>query len=277
MGQAGSAVLPAGIVKDMPDQHDRLQPGAPTELLGQLTNHIVGALGGDLLGLYAYGSLVTGDFAPARSDLDLLAVLRADPDQTTVDVLARLHQQVAEEHPAWADRIEVEYLSVQALADFRTRPHPAVRISPGEPLHLVSATRHHLLNWYIARVQGHSLWGPVPTAVIPEITQAEFRDVVMEHAASWPQWVHDMRRPGQQAYAVLTICRALHSVTEGRQISKRQAGAYASEALPQWESLIGWADRWWYAGGSDSDGGRLPEVARFVQAVSTRVSDHQHS
>lgn len=73
----------------MPHQHDWLQPGAPADLLDQLTDRIVGALGADLLGLYAYGSLVTGDFAPARSDLDLLAVLRVDPEARTVDVLAR--------------------------------------------------------------------------------------------------------------------------------------------------------------------------------------------
>ncbi|MHB8274129.1 MAG: hypothetical protein ACYDC9_05105 [Dermatophilaceae bacterium] len=152
------------------------------DLLRRLTDDIMTALGDSLLGLYAHGSLVTGDFAADRSDLDLLAVLRADPTASTLDVLASLHQRVAEEHPEWASRIEVEYLSVQALTDFRTNPRPMVRISPGEPLHLVDTTRHYLLNWYTARLQGLPLWGPEPTAIIPEITQSEFRDVVIEHA-----------------------------------------------------------------------------------------------
>lgn len=91
----------------------------PVDVLHRLTDEIVTTLSDDLLGLYAYGSLVTGDFAAERSDLDLLAVLRADPTTNTAGVLRRLHQRVAEEHPAWADRIEVEYLSVQALTDFR--------------------------------------------------------------------------------------------------------------------------------------------------------------
>ena len=118
-----------------------------------------------------------------------------------------------------------------------------VRISPGEPLHLVAATRHHVVNWYTARLQGLSLWGPEPTAIIPEITKAEFRDVVIEHAANWPRWAQDMRGPGPQAYAILTLCRALHAVSEGRPISKKHAGAYALEVLPQWADLIGWALR----------------------------------
>jgi hypothetical protein len=153
-----------------------------------------------------------------------------------------LHQRVADEHPEWAGKIEVEYLSVQALTDFRSCPRTMVRISPGEPLHLVAATRHHVLNWYTAR-PGLPLWGPEPTAIIPEITQAEFRAVVIEHAANWPKWVQDMSGPGPQAYAVLTLCRALHAVIEGSQTSKKQAGAWALEVLPQWADLIGWAVR----------------------------------
>ncbi|MHB8274128.1 MAG: nucleotidyltransferase domain-containing protein [Dermatophilaceae bacterium] len=55
--------------------------------------------------------------------------------------------------------------------------------------------------------------------------------LALDNAANWPKWVQDMRGPGPQAYAVLTLCRALHSVTEGRQISKKQAGAFTLGAL----------------------------------------------
>jgi predicted nucleotidyltransferase len=40
----------------------------------------VGGAGRPLLALYVSGSLVTGDFATDRSDLDLLSVLADDPD-----------------------------------------------------------------------------------------------------------------------------------------------------------------------------------------------------
>lgn len=63
----------------------------PVDVLHRLTDEIVTTLSDDLLGLYAYGSLVTGDFAAERSDLDLLAVLRADPTTNTAGVLRRLH------------------------------------------------------------------------------------------------------------------------------------------------------------------------------------------
>lgn len=249
-------------------------PGDARAVLHQLADRIPDALGEGLVGLYVYGSWVTGDFDDQRSDLDLLAVLGSDPTTSTVEVLTSLHRRLAEQHPSWGDRIEVEYLSRQALTDFRSDPRPMVRISPGEPLHLVRATRHYLLNWYMARQDGVPLRGADPAEVIPEIGVAEFREVVAEHAANWPLWVQDMRSPGAQAYAVLSLCRALHSIKEGGQHSKREAAGYGVAELPSWASLIRWAEGWWYRSGANSEADRLPEVCRFVQDVSDRVAAH---
>jgi predicted nucleotidyltransferase len=240
-------------------------------LLQRLATDISAALGGDLLGLYVHGSYACGDFDPDRSDLDLLAVLATDPTTGTLAVLRRMHRQIATENAAWADRIEVQYVSSAALSDFRTDPRPMLRISPGEPLHMGSATGHYLLTWYAARTRGLALRGPAPDAVIPAIGADEFRAAVVEHAIQWPEWVLDHHTVGAQAYAVLTLCRALVSVSQGRDFSKRQAARYGSENLPRWADLIRWAEAWWYHGGSDSAPGRLPEVIRFVREISAQI------
>ena len=246
-------------------------------LLERLATDIAAAVGDDLLGLYVHGSYASGDFDADRSDLDLLAVLATDPTTGTLAVLRRMHQQVAAENAAWADRIEVEYVSSAALSVFRTNPRPMVRISPGEPLHMVSATGHYLLSWYAARTRGLVLRGPAPDAIIPAIGADEFRAAVIEHATRWPEWVLDHHTVGAQAYAVLTLCRALQSVSEGRDVSKRQAARYGSENLPRWAELIRWAEAWWYHGGSDSAPSRLPEVIRFVQETSRQIlTDRTH-
>lgn len=83
--------------------------------------------------------------------------------------------------------------------------------------------------------------------------------------------VHEMTTPGGQAYAVLTLCRAWHLFTAGRQVSKRSAARHASAALPQWAALIDWAHDWWYAGGDDEEESRLVETTRFVDDVSSRI------
>ncbi|MGV9809633.1 nucleotidyltransferase domain-containing protein [Micromonospora chersina] len=79
----------------------------PETVLSDLRDAWDAALPGRLLGLYLHGSLIAGDFAADRSDLDLLAVLSVDPDEDLLDVLAGLHAGLDRRHPRWAGRIEV--------------------------------------------------------------------------------------------------------------------------------------------------------------------------
>jgi predicted nucleotidyltransferase len=244
----------------------------PRSLIERLGRDIGVALGDRLLGLYVHGSWVLGDFDARRSDVDLLAVVADDPS----DLLGRLltvHDQLTADHPEWTDRVEVEYASVAALAHFRSDPRPMVRISPGEPLHVVPATRHYLLNWYAAREYGTALDGPPPRDLIPEITAAEWTDAIRDHVRQWPEWVADMHTPGAQAYAVLTLCRARHSLATGRPVSKRAAATWAAATLPAWTDLITWAARSWYEPAGKAQPDRWAEVTRFVDAASAAAEE----
>jgi predicted nucleotidyltransferase len=242
----------------------------PRRVLERLDRDIGAALGDGLRGLYVHGSWAAGDFHPARSDLDLLAVLTADPTDHTAETLRVLHDRVAADHPEWTDRVEVEYLSSAALTRYRIEPRPMVRISPGEPLHVVPATRHYVLNWHAARERGIVLRGPPPGELLPDFGP-EFLETVREHARQWPAWVREMSGTGSHAYAVLSLCRALYSATGGGQASKRRAASYAAAALPHRATLIGWASRWWYEGRADDESAPVAEVVAFVDEVSARV------
>ncbi len=242
-------------------------------VLARLTTDIVAVLGAELRGLYIYGSYVMGDFAPGRSDLDVLAVLAGDPTERLKEELRAMHDAVATSHPCWRDRVEVEYVSSRALHQHKDETHVMVRISPGEPLHLFPASRHHLINWYNARHHGTRLAGAEAADVLPDFTPAQLREVLGDHVAQWPEWVSEMSTPGRQAYAVLTVCRSLHVAREGRQVSKRQGARYAVEELPEWAPLIEWAGAWWYGEGSDTEADRLPDVTAFVGHVCPRILD----
>lgn len=145
------------------------------------------------------------------------------------------------------------------------------RISPGEPLHLVPVTRHYLLNWYSARHQGVTLVGAEAGDVLPDFTREQFRQVLGEHVAQWPDWVVEMSTTGQQSYAVLTLCRSLYAAREGEPVSKRRGAGYAVRQLPEWAPLIEWARAWWYEKGSDTEHDRLPDVTAFVDHVVPRI------
>lgn len=245
----------------------------PTQLLEELAAAVTAALGDDLLSLTVHGSYAAGDFEPDRSDLDLLAVLDAEPDRAMLERLRPLHERIAVEHPRWADRVEVDYLSLETLHTLAERPGPMIRISPGEPLHLFEATRHYLINIVSARQDGQTLRGLDVPSLVPFVPKDSLFPVIREHVESWPAWVQDARgRPGAQAYAVLTLCRALHLLEIGHQSSKRQAGAWGTARLPEWAELIAWASGWWYHGGSDADAGRFDEVEAFVHAVRDEIA-----
>src|SRR5215208_1537017 len=243
-------------------------------LLGRLTDEIRSGSNGSLVGLYVYGSLVTGDFDKDRSDIDLLAVVDSDVDGETFDRLDRMHARFVEEHPAWEDRIEVAYVPASALWNFRTRTDQIAVISPGEPFHLKAAGKDWLINWYMVSEVGVTLHGPPPRVMIPEIPQSEFMEAVREQAEAWKEWVFKMRTPGAQSYAVLTLCRALYAHTHGRQASKRQAALWAQAYLPQWAPLIEQISLWLSEDQDEGtgDAAGLRETVRFVHDIAGRIT-----
>ncbi|MDG4800301.1 nucleotidyltransferase domain-containing protein [Micromonospora sp. WMMD980] len=247
----------------------------PEAVLADLRTAWADALPGRLIGLYAHGSLVAGDFAPERSDLDLLAVLDRDPDEELLDVLAGLHAGLDRRHPRWAGRIEVEYVSSSAVRDAAAGPpvreHAIARVSPGELLHLLPATSHRVVTWSSVRDHGRTLLGPAPDALLPAIDPALVRAALLDHVRDWPEWVTGMTTPGARSYAVLTLCRAYQRLRCGRQLSKRRAAAPTAAAFPHRADLIAWARDWWYDSGRDDDLGPAGDVPAFVREVSAAV------
>ena len=71
---------------------------------------------GDLAGLYVYGSLATGDFSPACSDIDVIVMVGREPDKAALGELARLHNELAGSGGA-AERLNCLYVPVDAGPD----------------------------------------------------------------------------------------------------------------------------------------------------------------
>ncbi|MGC4892340.1 aminoglycoside adenylyltransferase domain-containing protein [Micromonospora sp. DT31] len=250
---------------------------SPDAVLADLAAAWAGRLDRVLLGLYAHGSLVSGDFAPERSDLDVLAVLDRDPDRDLLAVLAGLHAGLDRRHPRWVGRVEVEYVSPDAVRDVTGGadiPHRIARVSPGELLHLLPATGHRVVTWAAVHDHGRTLFGPPPGALLPAVGPERVRAALVAHVRDWPGWSAEMTTPGAQSYAVLTVCRAVQRLRYDRQMSKRAAADASVDALPQWADLIRWARDWWYVGGRDSDPGRAGQMRAFVREISaTLLSD----
>lgn len=240
-------------------------------VLDLLLAQIQTILGDKLVGLYLYGSLVTGDFDPDVSDIDLLAVTVSDIAEQEFARLQHLHADFARHHQEWDDRIEVAYLSAAALKTFRRLSSKTAVVSPGEPFHFKEAGSDWLLNWYIVRERALALYGPSPKLLIDPIAKAEYIRSVQAYAATWRERIAHTRLRGQQAYAILTLCRACYAVKNGEFASKKQAAAWAEREWPEWSSLIRQALAW-RAASRDVDvdhDATLPQTRRFVHfAVS---------
>jgi hypothetical protein len=245
------------------------------ELLTRLIDRMLVVLGEKLVAVYLYGSLVTGDFDPAISDIDLLAVMAAELDDLEFERLDLMHTRFAEEHPDWLERIEVAYLSLAALRSFRSHASPIAVISPGEPFHMKEAGEDWLINWWVVRRQGVALLGPPPTDIIPPLSTAEFIDAVQVQAEQWQTHIYAMRGYQQQGYAILTMCRALYAYTNGEQVSKRAAAHWVERQLPEWAALVENALAWRAGELPETDAATLfPDTVKFVRFVGDRIGAH---
>ncbi len=244
------------------------------DLLAELLSGMQDVLGAQQVGLYLYGSLVTGDFDMQLSDIDLLAVTTGALDEKSFDELNRMHDDLVTRRPHWNNRLEIAYVAREAMAVFKTERRQIAVISPGKPFHFIEAGIDWLMNWYMVREKGVTLFGPSPRTIIPPISNQEFVRAVADHARAAREWVGKMRRRAAQAYVILTLCRALYTCTHGEQVSKERAARWAQGAMPEWADAIARAIEWRRAyrfeqGDYDAT---FPETVRFVHAVNERIA-----
>ena len=238
---------------------------AMDKLIAELKDATQVTLGDKLHGLYLFGSLVTGDFDPKTSDIDLLAIVETDVTETELEQLKGMHQAFVRDHPEWNDRIEVAYVGVEAMKNFKTKTASIARISPGEPLHYRDMDVQWLLDWYVVQEQGLILFGPTPKTFIPHIDRQEFVDMLKDSLPTWRDRVKEAKWKGYQSYIVLSVCRSLYAVRFGTQASKVQAAEWVAEEYPEWSSLMKQALTWRGLAGKADSLETQAETARFVE------------
>lgn len=244
------------------------------DLLNHLLNHMQAILGDKLVGLYLYGSLVTGNYDDTISDVDLLAAIASDLTETEYNALDHMHQAVVAQRPQWDDRIEIAYLSTHALQTFKTESSEIAIISPGEPFNRKQAGIDWLMNWYVVRASGLTLYGPPSTTLIAPTSQAEYVQAVKDYLIASLEWLDHVYARPYQAYTILTMCRGLYTWTHGEPTSKIRAAAWAQQEMPQWASTIQNALAWRLAAASEKDvdhAATLAETRRFVHFVIDKI------
>lgn len=240
------------------------------QILSVLLTKVQTILGEQLVGFYLYGSLSLGGFDPQSSDIDFLIVTDEDLPENTLDSLRDGHAEIAVSGLPYARRLEGSYIPRAALR----RYDPQHSLHPTIGVDWDFGVGKHGSNWIleraIVREHGVVVYGPPPRTLIDPVAPDELRKAVCEmlggfwkEQLSGPAWL----RPREyQAFAALTMCRALYTLQHGRVVSKPEAAAWARATLdPQWHPTIDRALRWRY----DHTGADLTETIAFMQYAIT--------
>jgi hypothetical protein len=208
-------------------------------------------LGDALFGMYLSGSLASGGFDAATSDIDFVAVTIDDPIARQAE-LAALNREIQQTASPWAARLEGSFLPRHVFDDFNPAGAMFPTIGMGGWFGLDHKGIERALQRFVLREHGIALTGPPPRSFIapvgPDALRAETRDVLH----GWWRAQHDdparLRRRGYQAYAVLTMCRTLYTLETGGVASKPAAAQWARPHLAApWRGLVdralAWRDR----------------------------------
>ncbi|PZR67363.1 MAG: hypothetical protein DLM66_11615 [Candidatus Dormiibacter spiritus] len=215
--------------------------------------------------MYLHGSLATGDFDPAASDIDFLVVTKAELSRAVLARLREMHRQIGIGGTTYANRLEGSYIPLKALRryDNSNASHPSIGVD------WEFGVGHHGPAWVLERHslsrQGVVVSGPSPTMLIDSVSPRELRIAVTDLLRDfWQRQVDgaDWLRPrAYQAFATLTLCRALNMLECGTLVSKR-AVEWARQRLEmKWIPHLDRAWQWRH----DHTEGDMTETLEFLR------------
>lgn len=233
-------------------------------VLRELTDGVRVVLGPQLVGIYIYGSLTSGEF-DRQSDIDVLVVTTDELSQELFSAVAAMHERIARGDSWCVTQLEVAYIPMHALRtyDAASSVYPHLDRGTGERLTMKEHWSDCVVQRKQLRERGITLAGPHPSTLIDPVSAEDLRQTMRDLLPRWGESVFndpaELRRRGSQSYLVLSICRMLYTLETGAYTSKRQAADWAKTALDKkWSSLI---DRAW-------NGRQHPDAEASAEDVS---------
>lgn len=242
-------------------------------MLQSLLDGVRAVLGEQFVALYLYGSLSSGDFSPATSDIDFVVVTEGALAPAAVRGLEALHARLWAAGSHWAARLEGAYVPREALRRYDPAMPPVPSVNEGR-FYLSGQGSDWIIQRHVIREQGLVAAGPPPAALIDPVTPEDLRAAVAGIVREfWGTVVLAdpafLRRTDYQAFAVLTMCRALYALQHGAIVSKPAAARWALAALPaRWQPLIQAAAAW--RPGVELD--QASEVAELIRYTVERAA-----
>jgi hypothetical protein len=199
------------------------------------------AVPGLVVGLHVVGSLALGDYAPERSDIDVVVIVDIEPDAAQRSHFAEIHRVVA-------TRIDGPYLTPAQLALLPAEIGPV-------PFHVDGHFRigecHEVspITWAILADDAITVRGDAPAVTRDDAAVRAFSAAnLAEYWASWARTIEaliaetadDERIEARMLeWGVLGAARVHCAAHTGRVVSKSVAGDYALEQFDGvWHDVI---------------------------------------
>jgi predicted nucleotidyltransferase len=214
------------------------------ELLHLLLTNVKEILGDQFVGMYLYGSLSSGDFNPASSDIDFLVVTKDILPEETISKLEAMHTQTWATSAKRAGELEGSYVHMDLIRRHDPNGAPCPTVNEGK-FYLDQRGSDWIIQRHVVREYGVIIEGPDPKTLIDPVTPEEIRGSIMGVLQEWwfpmlndASWLRD-HDDHYRAFAVITMCRVIHALDTGMITSKPKAVQFARTKLnSQWQSLI---------------------------------------
>ncbi len=214
------------------------------EILNLLHSKVQEVLREQFVGMYLYGSLSSGDFHPQDSDIDFLVVTRDAIPNHVISHLEQMHNELWKTNAHWASKLEGSYIPQKPLRRYESNgeAYPTVNESK---FYVAPHGSDWVIQRHIIREYGKTLKGPDPKSLIDAVSVEEIKQAVMGTRNEWwfpmladPSWLGQYDSH-YHSYAILTMCRALHTLETGRIISKPAAARWAQVQFgEEWSDVI---------------------------------------
>ena len=238
-----------------------------TLLLQRLSSAGQAILGEAFYGMYLYGSLASGDFNPHSSDIDFLVVTKGGLSTEMILALEAMHLQLATSGLPYATKLEGAYMPFDVLPRYNPNDPPFPQVNEGR-FYVERQGVDWVLQRHILREHERIVSGPSLQALIDPVSPDQMRQAIQELLQTW--WAAMLQAPARlesseyQAYAILTMCRALYTLQHGALVSKPVSARWALDTMrTKWSPLIAEAMQW--QRGLPMD--RLSETLEFIRFV----------
>jgi len=212
-------------------------------ILDILLRDVKEILDGQFIGMYLYGSLASGNFDPKSSDIDFVVVTKDTLPNETISKLETMHKQIWSSGLNWSAKLEGAYVPKDLIRSHDPNGHPCPTVNEGQ-FYVGYLGSDWIIQRHVIREYGVVLEGPDPKSLIDPISPDEIRQSVLGVLEEWwfpmlnhPNWLSE-RGSEYHAYAVLTMCRSLHTLKHGTIVSKPVAAKWAQMEFGEWSSLI---------------------------------------